>query len=145
MFKHLALFALLALAGCAGTPQTAAAPSKDALYQELGGTAGITKVVDLFFRRLNSDARVNTLFRNVDHDDLRRLVIEQMCEATGGPCQYTGRSMEEAHSGLNLTNADFDAFVADLTAALDEAKVPKATQKKLLAILGPMRPEVVGK
>jgi len=143
--KHVVLFALLALAGCAGTPQTATPPTKDALYRELGGTEGISKVVDLFFRRLNSDARINTLFRNVDHDDLRRLVIEQLCEATGGPCKYTGRSMEEAHSGLNLTNADFDAFVGDLTGALDEAKVPKATQKKLLAILGPMRPEVVGK
>ena len=145
MLKHVVLFALLALAGCAGAPQTAAPPAKDALYHELGGTEGITKVVDLFFRRLNSDARINTLFRNVDHDDLRRLVIEQLCEATGGPCKYTGRSMEEAHSGLNLTNADFDAFVGDLTAALDEAKVPKATQKKLIALLAPMRSEVVGK
>ena len=143
--KHVVLSALLALAGCAGTPQTATPPAQDALYHELGGTEGISKVVDLSFRRLNSDARINTLFRNVDHDDLRRLVIEQLCEATGGPCKYTGRSMEEAHSGLNLTNADFDAFVGDLSGALDEAKVPKATQKKLLAILGPMRPEVVGK
>jgi len=145
MLKHVVLFALLALAGCAGAPQTVAPRAQDALYRELGGTEGITRVVDLFFRRLNGDARISTLFRNVDHDDLRRLVIEQLCAATGGPCTYTGRSMEEAHSGLNLTNADFDAFVADLVAALDEARVPKATQKKLLAILAPMRSEVVGK
>ena len=51
--------------------------------------------------------------------DLRRLVIEQLCAATGGPCTYTGRSMEEAHSGLNLTDADFDAFVDDLVRAMD--------------------------
>ena len=98
----------------------------------------------IFFQRLNADARINTLFANVDHNDLRRLVIEQMCEATGGPCKYTGRSMQEAHSGLNLTNKDFDNFVGDLVAALDDAKVPKPTQKKLLALLSPMRPQVVG-
>jgi hemoglobin len=52
--------------------------------------------------------------------------------------------MEEAHSGLNLSDADFAAFVEDLVAALDELKVPKASQDKLLAILGPMKPQVVG-
>jgi hemoglobin len=99
----------------------------------------------VFFARINGDARINTLFRNVDHDDLKRLVNEQLCEATGGPCKYTGRSMEEAHSGLNLTNADFDAFVADLVSAMEEVKVPKTSQKKLLALLAPMRPQIVGK
>jgi hemoglobin len=135
-------FALL-LMGCAG-PATQTYAGKDALYQELGRSEGITKVVDLFFQRINADARINTLFRNVDHNDLRRLVIEQICAASGGPCKYTGRSMEESHSGLNLTDKDFDAFVGDLVAAMDEAKVPKSTQKKLLAIFGPMRPQIVG-
>ena len=136
------VFALL-LTGCAGTaPQTYT--GKDALYQELGRSEGITKVVDLFFQRINADARINTLFANVDHNDLRRLVIEQICAASGGPCKYTGRSMEESHSGLNLTNKDFDAFVGDLVGAMDEAKVAKSTQKKVLEIFGPMRPQIVG-
>ena len=136
------VFALL-LTGCAGnTPQTYT--GKDALYQELGRSEGITKVVDLFFQRINADARINTLFANVDHNDLRRLVIEQICAASGGPCTYTGRSMEESHSGLNLTNKDFDAFVGDLVGAMDEAKVAKSTQKKVLEIFGPMRPQIVG-
>ena len=135
---------LFALAGCAGNPAPPTPPAKDAFYRELGGTEGITKVVDAFFRRLNNDARINTLFRNVDHNDLRRLVIEQLCEATGGPCKYTGRSMEEAHSGLNLTNADFDAFVEDLKVGMTDAKVPYASQQKLIGMLAPMRPQVVG-
>jgi hemoglobin len=140
-------FALLVLFGCAGTmkEKPASAPAtKDALYRELGGTPGITSVVDAFLPRINGDARINTLFRNVDHDDLRHLVIEQLCAATGGPCTYTGRSMEEAHSGLNLTNADFNAFVDDLIAAMNQLKVPKPSQKKLLALLAPMKPQIVG-
>jgi hemoglobin len=139
-------FGLALLTACAGTSDVKPAHSeaKDALYRELGGTEGITRVVDLFLQRVNADARINTLFAKVDHNDLRRLVIEQFCEATGGPCKYTGRSMEEAHSGLNLTNKDFDNFVGDLVAALNDAKVSKANQKELLALLSPMRPQVVG-
>ena len=146
--KHAAfVFALLLMSGCAQTPSAPATKTpaaKDALYRDLGAMEGITKVVDLFFQRLNNDARINTLFSNVDHNDLRRLVIEQLCAASGGPCTYTGRSMEESHSGLSLTNKDFDAFVDDLVEAMNQAKVAKPTQKKLLAILGPMRPQVVG-
>jgi len=140
-------FVLLMLLGCAGSTEKPVVPASagaTTLYGELGGTAGITKVVDLFFARLNGDARINTLFAKTDHNDLRRLVIEQLCEATGGPCKYTGRSMEEAHSGLNLTNADFSAFMGDLVAAMDEAKVPLAQQNKLIALLAPMKPQVVG-
>jgi len=132
------------LLGCAGSATRPAVPAKDVLYRELGGTPGITHVVDLFLTRLNADARINTLFAHVDHADLRRLVIEQLCAATGGPCVYSGRSMEEAHSGLNLSNADFDAFVADLIAALDDVHVAKTGQQKLLALLAPMRPQIVG-
>jgi len=141
-------FALLGVSGCAGNAhKTATAPppaQAPTLYAELGGGDAIAKVVDAFLARINADARINTLFAKTDHNDLRRLVIEQLCEATGGPCKYTGRSMEEAHSGLNLSNADFDAFVGDLVAAMDGLKVPKPSQKKLLALLSPMKPQIVG-
>jgi hemoglobin len=134
--------ALAALVGCAAPQPKPAAPTT--LYEELGGSAGITKVVDVFLARLNGDARINTLFAKVDHNDLRRLVIEQLCAGTGGPCKYTGRSMEEAHSGLNLTNADFSAFMGDLIAAMNDLKVPLAQQNKLIALLAPMKPQIVG-
>ena len=141
-----AFLALIAvcLFGCAGPATHPAPAAKDALYRELGGTPGITQVVDLFLVRLNADARINTLFAHVDHADLRHLVIEQLCAATGGPCVYTGRSMEEAHSGLNLTEADFSAFMGDLVMAMDEDKVPLAQQDRLLALLTPMKPQIVG-
>jgi hemoglobin len=140
-------------AGCAGVPaskhaapaeKTAAGAKGDALYRALGGTDGITKVVDAALAEIHGDLRINIFFEKTDMADLRRLLIEQICAATGGPCEYTGRSMEEAHSGLNLSDADFDAFVEDLVHALDSVKVPKELQKQLLDLLGPMRPQVVG-
>jgi hemoglobin len=140
-------FVLIAALGCAGPQEkkpAASVPASTSLYEQLGGTAGITKVVDLFFARLNGDARINTLFANVDHNDLRRLVIEQLCEGSGGPCKYSGRSMEESHSGLHLTDADYSAFMGDLVAAMDDAKVPLAQQNQLIALLAPMKPQIVG-
>ena len=140
-------------AGCTAAPPAKHAPvaekpaagaKSDALYRALGGTDGITKVVDAALAEIHGDLRINIFFEKTDMADLRRLLIEQICAATGGPCEYTGRSMEEAHSGLNLTDADFDAFVEDLVRAMDSQKVPKDLQKQLLGLLGPMRPQVVG-
>jgi hemoglobin len=133
--------ALTILTACAPSPSK---PAHASLYRELGGTEGITHVVDIFLARVDKDLRINLFFEKTDHKDLRDLVIAQFCEASGGPCKYIGRSMEESHSGLNLTDADFNAFVEDLVLSLDEVKVPKTTQDKLLALLGPMKPQVVG-
>jgi hemoglobin len=144
MRKTLLAAVLFALAGCAGSMQHNSPPPRDALYRELGGTDGISAVVDTFLGKINADARINTLFATVDHKDLRRLVIEQLCEATGGPCKYTGRTMQESHSGLNLTDADFNAFVEDLRSSMDQLKVPRTSQQKLIALLAPMKPQVVG-
>jgi hemoglobin len=136
--------------GCTGTaskptsPAPAAAVHDDALYRALGGQAGIEKVVDVALVEIHNDPHINLFFENTDMPDLRRLLIEQFCAATGGPCSYTGRSMEEAHGGLNLTNEDFDRFVADLVRAFDKAAVPKDLQQKLLALFGPMRTQIVG-
>lgn len=142
-------------AGCAGappakhgTPAAKAAPAarqgSDALFRALGGEAGIAHVVDASLAEIHGDLRINFFFEKTDMADLRRLLIEQICAATGGPCTYTGRSMEEAHSGLNITDADFDAFVEDLVRAMNSLKVPADLQKQLLGVLGPMRPQVVG-
>ena len=150
---RIAIGLCVVLAGCTAAPpakhpapaeKAAAGAKSDALYRALGGTDGITKVVDATLAEIHGDLRINIFFEKTDMADLRRLVIEQLCAATGGPCEYTGRSMEEAHSGLNLTDADFDAFVEDLVRGMDSQKVPKDLQKQLLDLLGPMRPQVVG-
>ena len=136
------LFAV-ALTACAAAPQKPSAKN-DTLYQRLGRAAGVEAVVDASLRRIHGDLRINIFFENTDLPDLRRLLIEQICAATGGPCTYSGRSMEEAHSGMNLTDRDFDIFVEDLVAAMTEVKVSPALQQEVLALFGPMRPQVVG-
>src|SRR5262245_47999810 len=73
------------------------AAAQDSLYKRLGEEAGITAVVDQFLANVVADARINHFFANVDAARLRKLLIEQICAGTGGPCTYTGRDMKTTH------------------------------------------------
>jgi hemoglobin len=113
------------------------------LYQRLGGKPAITAVVDDFVGNVAKDNRINKFFGNTDIARLKRLLVQQICAGSGGPCQYEGRSMREAHRGLGVRNQDFDALVEDLVKTLNKFNVPAKEQQELLGLLGPMRKDVV--
>ena len=113
------------------------------LYERLGGLEAIRAVVDSFVARCASDNRINAKFARSDVPRLKKMLVDQVCEATGGPCTYTGRDMRETHDGMGVTAGEFDALVEDLVATLDEFDVPKTEQDELLALLAPMRGEIV--
>jgi hemoglobin len=113
------------------------------LYSRLGGRGAITAVVDDFVTNVAKDKRINGFFAGADIPRLKRLLVQQICAGTGGPCKYEGRSMREAHRGLGIGNADFNALVEDLVKSLKKFNVPRREQGELLAILGPMRRDVV--
>jgi hemoglobin len=117
---------------------------KGVLYEQLGGQAAIEKLVDVLVGEVSADKRINKLFAKTDIPYFKARLVEQLCQATGGPCVYTGLPMEQAHSGLKITNKEFDQFVEDLNRAMDIAGVGKPQQQQLIAILAPMRPQVVG-
>ena len=114
-----------------------------ALYERLGGLEAITAVVDSFVGRCAGDDRINQKFGQTDVPRLKKMLVDQVCEAAGGPCTYSGRNMPETHDGMGVTAGEFDALVEDLVATLDEFDVPKAEQDELLGLLGPMRGEIV--
>jgi hemoglobin len=113
------------------------------LYERLGGLDAITAVVDSFAGRCAGDDRIDRKFERTDIPRLKKMLVDQVCEATGGPCTYTGRGMRETHDGMEVTAGEFDALVEDLIATLEEFEVPKAEQDELLGLLGPMRDEIV--
>jgi hemoglobin len=113
------------------------------LYERLGGLDAITAVVDSFVARCAGDDRINRKFERTDIPRLKEMLLDQVCEAAGGPCTYTGRDMRETHDGMEVTAGEFDALVKDLLATLDELDVPKADQDELLGLLGPMRGDIV--
>lgn len=119
------------------------APPKS-LYDRLGGQPAITAVVDDFVGNVAADNRINGFFARTDIPRLKKNLVDQICQGTGGPCTYTGRDMRTAHKGMNITDAQFNALVEDLKKSLDKFKVPEKEQGDLLAVLGPMKPQIVG-
>jgi hemoglobin len=113
------------------------------LYERLGGLGAITAVVDSFAARCAGDDRINQKFARTDIPRLKKMLVDQVCEAAGGPCVYTGRTMRETHDGMGVTAGEFDALVEDLVATLNEFEVAKAEQEELLGLLGPMRDAIV--
>lgn len=113
------------------------------LYERLGGVDAITAVTKAFENRAANDDRINQKFARTNLDRLTKEFVDQVCQDTGGPCRYTGLSMTEAHTNMGVTKGEFDAFVEDFAATLNDFKVGKAEQDELLSKLAPMRGEIV--
>ena len=126
------------------------AMKEKSLYDRLGGKKAITAVVDEFVGRVAADTRINAFFA-ATAADARRLatfkskLVDQICEASGGPCKYTGKDMKSAHMGMGISGGDFNALVEDLVSALDKFKVPQHEKDQLLGALTPMKTDIVEK
>ncbi|MGO8999408.1 MAG: group I truncated hemoglobin [Polyangiaceae bacterium] len=130
----------------AGPPVVDAAPPPT-LYDRLGGKDGADAVADIFSKNLLADPRVNKTFKK-SKDGLthfKQMIAEQICQVGGGGCQYSGKDMKEAHKGMGITDAQFDAVVEDLKLALDEKGVSEQDKSELFAALAPMRADIVEK
>jgi len=134
---------VLLTASCASMSQQSVADKS--LYERLGGKEAITAVVDDFVGRVAADNRINGFFAKANVPRLKTQLVNQICEASGGPCKYTGPDMKTAHRGMGIPSAAFDALVGDLVATLDKFKVGEREQKELLAALGPMKNDIVEK
>jgi hemoglobin len=129
---------------------TAEAQEKQrSLYDRLGGVYSIATVVDDFIERLlvnatlNANPAINEARARVPKAGLKFQVTALVCEVTGGPCKYAGRGMKEAHQHLNITQAQWDAMVADFKTTLDKFKVPQTEQQELMVIVGSTKKDIV--
>lgn len=140
----LLLASSLVLVNCNESSEAKADPT---LYTRLGGTAAIASVVDTFLVEVLADTVINSRFNTLPGERvtaLRQNLIDQICAGSGGPCTYMGKSMMAAHTGMNIQEAEFNALVGDLITSLDKHNVPEQEKNDLLAILGPMQPDIVG-
>lgn len=113
------------------------------LYDRLGGGDAINALTESWVARVGGDDRANGKFVRTDIDRLKKEVVDQLCEATGGPCAYTGRSMLETHKGMKVTAGEYEVVMQHLGATLDEFNVPKTEQDELVGLLSPMRDDIV--
>ena len=123
----------------------APALADDTLFADMGGQAGIDAIVEASVANYLADDRIKNILAESNMDRIRAEFKIQFCQVAGGPCRYQGHDMTEAHRGLHLTNADFNAVVEDLQAAMDKTGVPFAVQNRFLARLAPMQRQVVSK
>lgn len=145
-----------------GDSASAKADENATLYERLGGEKGVQMIVDDFVARAMADPRVNWERKGVTKggwyrrnkpvewkptgDDIAKMkkhIVQFVALATGGPATYEGGDMKQAHAGLHITNAEFDASIGDLKVTLDKLGVPNDEQKELLSIVESTRPQVV--
>ncbi|PPU76213.1 MULTISPECIES: group I truncated hemoglobin [Xanthomonas] len=132
------LLCMLCLLGACAT--TRAQPT---LYDELGGQAGVEALVETMLSRIADDQRIVGTFARVNIVMLNARLVQKFCHVADGPCPDTAKSMQQAHAHLAIREADFNALVEDLNWAMDQRKIPRRTQNRLLARLAAMHGEIV--
>lgn len=135
--------ATLALTACA----TTSSEPPPSLYRRLGGREGIAGVVDAFVTNALADQRIGPAFKSLPAarvGPLKSNIADFLCENTGGPCSYVGRTMKESHKGLALTKEDFDACNAALDKALDASKVAAPDKAEVMKLVQSLMPDIVG-
>lgn len=119
------------------------------LYDRLGGVYSIAAVADDFLDRLyvndvlNANPAIKEARDRVPKAGLKFQVTALVCQATGGPQVYTGRTMKEAHKHLNITETEWQAMLADFRKSLNKFGVPEQEQKELFAIVESTKGDIV--
>jgi hemoglobin len=109
---------------------------------QLGERDGIADVVEDLLYLIVDDERINHQFKGVDVAQFHRHLTDQLCELSGGPCQYSGREIREAHAAMNITNTQFNALVENLILAMEANQIPTAAQNRLIKQLLPLYPDI---
>ena len=136
-----AMAVLGAFLACAGGAHAA----DKTLFSQLGGETKLRASVETFVEVMLADERINFAFANTDLAKFKKLIYDQLCDISGGPCTYKGRNMFEAHKNLDVSNAQFNALAEDLYIAFEKNGVPYRMQNRMMALLAPMQADIVKK
>lgn len=138
----------IALLG-AGAVRAAEAPPPKSLYDRLGGVYPISVVVESFIDLLlvndvlNANPAIKTARERVPAAGLKFHVTTLVCQATGGPCKYTGRGMDASHIHLNIGDKEWQAMLAEFQRTLNNYAVPGKEQQELIAIVESTKKDIV--
>jgi hemoglobin len=140
--------AFLSIALLALTSGVPAFAQEASLYKRLGGYDALAAVTDDFLGRLASDPQLGRFFTGHSTDSIKRIrgdVIDFLCVATGGPCTYSGRDMKTSHTGLKITEEDWNSSVKGLTATLDKFNVPAKEKNEVLNAVAGLKADIAGR
>lgn len=120
----------------------------DSLYDRIGGDAAVNAAVDVFYRKVLADDRINSFFEGVDMDNQAAKQKAFLTMAFGGPNNYTGEDMRKGHAHLvarGLNDSHFDAVMENIGATLKELGVPDDLIGEAAAIAESTRNDVLGR
>jgi hemoglobin len=133
--------------GATASPARAQDKTEKSLYERLGGYDAVAAVCDEFIKRLASDKQLSRFLVGLSDDSKKRLrqhLVNQFCAATGGPCIYTGRDMKTVHTGLGITESEWETGAKHLVDTLDKFKVPKKEKDEVVAFVSGLKKDIVG-
>ncbi len=120
----------------------------DSLFEKIGGEAAVNAAVDIFYRKVLADYRVNHFFEGVDIEQQAAKQKSFLTLVFGGPNDYSGQDMRNGHAHLvakGLNDSHFDTIMQHLGATLEELKVPPDLISEAAAIAESTRNDVLGK
>jgi hemoglobin len=135
-------FALL-LVACIALARSGTAVSAETLYARLGGDVGVHAIADTLIDRVAGDPVLGRSFQDTNLARIKRLLAEQICELSDGPCHYSGDPMRESHAGQHISEAEFYGMVSALRKILHERHVSTGAENELLRLLAPMKRDIV--
>lgn len=121
--------------------------SPGTLYHRIGGYDALAAMVDDFLGRMLGDPEIEPFFRDLQTGEkqrVRQMLVDQLCEATGGPCVYVGKDMKTAHTGLDINERDWTRAVGHLVATLELFRLPTAERQELLSAVAALKDQIVG-
>lgn len=119
--------------------------TKMSVYEKIGGEAAVNAAVDIFYRKVLADDRINEFFDTVDMEAQHAKQKAFLTMAFGGPNNYSGKDMREAHKHMNLTEVHFNAVAENLVGTLEELEVPQEYIDEIVAIAVSVKDDVLNK
>ena len=121
-------------------------PADSSLYTRIGGYDFVARFVDTAFPRVAGNPQLKRLFQGHSLDSQmkqRQLIVDALCQSTGGPCIYIGRPMKPLHAGLGITTEDWNTFMTIISATLDELQTSTQNKQAFLDMFDRFRDDVI--
>ncbi|GAB3645985.1 group I truncated hemoglobin [Glycomyces tarimensis] len=112
-------------------------------YDRIGGAPAVTEAVDRFYRRLLEDDELSRFFTETDLPRLKRHQVAMISQVLGGPKEYGGRELAEAHRGMDITPGQYKAVTTHLVAVFEELEVPKDIIDSVGQVLDSVAPDII--
>ncbi len=114
------------------------------LYERLGETPGLTRIVDDVITAHLANPLIKTRFEQIkDLNAVKKVVVDFMCAGSGGPVAYTGKDMRSAHKGMNISEQEYLAVVDDIMYALNKNLIDDETKRDVLSIAYSLKGEII--